>query len=131
MDLRDNIQEEKKKLSDLNIDTFGEIMDGVIRKSDCRLMVYKDAGSEEWQIRGAGCGAVMDFYIFINALEPIYLQMLKEMKGMIDAKLLAESLSDLLKGSLIDAAKKQEEGQYGTERQTAEEESAAENADDL
>ena len=106
MDLRENIKQEKKKLADLDIDTFGEIMNGVIEKSECGLMVTKEAGSNDWKVLGAGCGAVMDFYIFLSALGPIYLKMLQEMKGGIDAKLLAEKLTEVLKDTLIEEAEK-------------------------
>ena len=109
MDLRTNLRNElpgKKK--ELNLENFGEIMDEIISKSKLGLMVMKEENSEEFIVKGAGCGAVMDFYIFLNAIQPIFLQMLKEMKYMIDADLLAESLCEELRKTLVKAAEEEE-----------------------
>ena len=64
---------EKKQL---NLDTFGEIMDEFIHKNKIGLMVLKEADSDDWEVTGVGMGYVMDFYVFLNALEPLYLKML-------------------------------------------------------
>ena len=56
---------EKKK--ELNPDTFGEIMDEFIRESACEMVIHKEEGADFFQVEGAGCGAVVDFYIFMNA----------------------------------------------------------------
>lgn len=90
----------------LNLDTFGEIMDKFIHENKVGLMVLKEADSDDWEVTGVGMGAVTDFYIFLNALEPIFISMLEQMKGQIKAEKLAESLSDLLKQCMIDAAEK-------------------------
>ena len=106
MNLRENINKNMNP-KELNLDTFGEIMDAFIKKSACGVAVYKEEDSEEWKIEGAGCGAVMDFYIFTNGIEPIFLKMLDEMKHQIDAEKLAETLTDILKEALIAAAKEE------------------------
>lgn len=109
MNLKDSIRREgpemKKKALDLG--TFGDLMDGVIRRSDVGLLIKKKAGEAEWTVSGAGCGAVMDFYIFLNALEPIFLRMLKEMEragGAPDAERLAGELCGVVKETLVSAA---------------------------
>lgn len=91
----------------LNLETFGEIMDRFIHQNKMGLMITKDADSDDWDVAGAGMGAVLDFYIFLNAIGPIYQRMLKEMeiKDRIDAEKLAESLTDLIREDLINAAK--------------------------
>ena len=94
----------EQKQKHLDLDTFGEIMDDFIHKSKVGLMVLKEANSDDWEVTGVGMGAVMDFYIFLNALEPIYLAMLEQMEGRMDAEKLAESLSDLMKECMITAA---------------------------
>lgn len=94
----------EQKQKHLDLDTFGEIMDDFIHKNKVGLMVLKEADSDDWEVTGVGMGAVMDFYIFLNALEPIFLEMLEQMKGRIDAEKLAESLSDLMKECMITAA---------------------------
>ena len=94
----------EQKQKHLDLDTFGEIMDDFIHKNKVGLMVLKEADSDDWEVTGVGMGAVMDFYIFLNALEPIYLAMLEQMEGRMDAEKLAESLSDLVKKCMITAA---------------------------
>ena len=94
----------EQKQKHLDLDTFGEIMDEFIHKNKVGLMVLKEADSDDWKVTGVGMGAVMDFYIFLNALEPIYLAMLEQMEGRMDAEKLAESLSDLMKECMITAA---------------------------
>ena len=95
-----------QKQKPIDLDTFGEIMDDFIHKNKLGLMVLKEADSDDWEVTGVGMGAVMDFYIFLNALEPIYLAMLEQMEGRMDAEKLAESLSDLMKECMITAAEK-------------------------
>ena len=80
MDLKQSIKEKMPDPKKLDLDSFGEIMDEAVKASKCGLMIYKDAGSTEWQYKGAGCGAVMDFYIFLNGLTPIFEKMLSEMR---------------------------------------------------
>lgn len=95
-----------QKHKHLDLDTFGEIMDEFIHKNAVGIAVTKEADSDDWKVTGVGLGAVMDFYIFLNALEPIYLEMLEQMNGQMDTEKLAEALSDLMKKSMIEAAKK-------------------------
>lgn len=93
-----------QKQKHLDLDTFGEIMDDFIHKNKVGLMVLKEADSDDWEVTGVGMGAVMDFYIFLNALEPIFVTMLEQMKGEIEVEKLAESMSELLKRYMIAAA---------------------------
>ena len=82
MELRDTVKAGlKEEHKHLDIDSFGEIMDGFIKKSKVGLLVYKAENEEDFHVQGAGVGAVMDFYIFLNALAPIFEQMMAEMDG--------------------------------------------------
>ena len=93
-----------QELQRLNLDSFGQIMDGFIEQSKCGLAVTKEEGETEWTVHGSGCGAVMDFYIFLNALEPIYLEMLDQMGGEIDPEKLADVLSEEMRKCMLAAA---------------------------
>ena len=101
--LRKNAQDGGKRL---DLDTLGEIMDEFIHKSKVGLLVTKEEETDEWHVEGVGCGSVVDFYIYLNALEPIYLQMLKDMRGQMDAEMLADALTELMHKTLITAAGK-------------------------
>ena len=96
---------EKKQL---DLETFGEIMDEFIHKSKVGLMIMKEENSDDWEVTGVGMGSVMDFYVFLNALEPLYLKMLKEMNNEIDGEKLANSLTDLIREGMIRAAEEAE-----------------------
>lgn len=87
-----------------DIETFGEIMDKFIHENKVGLMVLKEENSDDWQVTGMSMGAVIDFYVFLNALAPIYTAMLDQMRGQMDGVMLAESLTDLMKKELIAAA---------------------------
>lgn len=110
MDLRSNLRQGEQELrKHLDLDTFGGIMDEFIEKSKVGLLITKEENSKEWKVQGAGCGAVLDFYIFLNAVEPLFLRMLKEMgKHEVDVEQLAEALTGLLKESMIEAAAEEE-----------------------
>ena len=110
MDLRSNLKQGAQELrKHLDMDTFGGIMDELIEKSKVGLLITKEENSKEWKVQGAGCGAVLDLYIFLNAVVPLFLRMLKEMgKHEVDVEKLAEALTGLLKESMIAAAAEEE-----------------------
>ena len=112
MTLRENINDRKGELEGLNLETFGEMMDKVIEASRLGLLVKKEEGETEFDVLGAGCGAVMDFYIFLNALPVLFEKMLEELnhqlKGQqLEAEKLAEVLCEEMKKELIKAAKEE------------------------
>lgn len=110
MNMRDKFYQKKDEVKMLDLETFGEIMDKVIHESKVGILVCKEANSDDWKVKGAGCGAVMDFYIFLNAMIPIYRQMLEDMQGEMDKELLANSLADLMREGLLAAGEEQEGG---------------------
>ena len=113
MDLKERIRTRVgDKPERFDIDTFGAVMDECINASAVGLLVKKDADGE-WEIHGAGCGAVLDFYIFLNALGPIFENMVEEMGGIkhLDAKHVAEALAEEMKKEMIHTAREMEEHQ--------------------
>ena len=88
----------------LDLDTFGEVMDKFIHENAVGIAVTKKANSDDWKVTGMEMGAVMDFYIMLNALRPIFLDMLEQMHGQMDAEKLAESLADVLEKDMVAAA---------------------------
>ena len=111
--LRDTMRKANaEEVQRLDLDSFGKIMDEFIQKSKVGLAVTKEEGDETWTVHGAGCGAVLDFYIFLNAMEPIFLNMLDEMDrcGGIKEEEFASALCDVMEQSLIEAAKERSSG---------------------
>lgn len=110
-DLRENMNAEQESLRHLDLETFGEIMDDMIHKSRVGLLVTKEENSDAWQLHGAGYGAVLDFYILLNTLQPIFLQMLEELGRKADEneEMLAKALCQELEKDLIQAAKEKKQ----------------------
>lgn len=113
MELQDTIRKSNQdELKKLDIDTFGQIMDGFIEESKAGLAITKEEGEKEWTIHGSGCGAVIDFYIYLNGLDPIFRNMLAEMEklGGVKAEKLVDALLKEMRKGMIAAAKDYEEG---------------------
>lgn len=110
MDLQENLRKKMDTMEKkLNLDTFGKAMDTIIEASRVGLLVTKAENSKAWKVDGAGCGAVMDFYIILSAIEPIFMQMLKEMEEhgfSLEVENTAEAMAELIKDTLIGAAQK-------------------------
>ena len=63
---------------ELNLDTFGEIMDKFIHENEIALLVSKEAMTDDWRVReNTGCGPVMQLHILLNALSVVLTDMLR------------------------------------------------------
>ena len=109
MTLRQTIKSHEKELKGLNIDTFGEVMDEFIQASRLGMLITKEKNTKDFNVQGVGCGAVMDFYIFLNALPVLFRKMLEEMDHKLEAEKLAEALCAEMRKTLIETAKEEEE----------------------
>ena len=64
---------ERDEMAELNIDTFGEIMDDFIEKNHIQMLIDIPEGTNEPQIKdNAQLGGVVQFYILLTAMKPIY-----------------------------------------------------------
>ena len=115
MELRETMRKNQGELRKLDLESFGEIMDEFIEQSAVGIAVSKEEGEKVWTIHGAGCGSVIDFYIYLNGMEPIFLAMLDEMErvGGIEAEKLVDSLLGELRKGLLEAAKEHEKEKKG------------------
>ena len=110
MDLQENLRRNKGAIMQLDLDSFGKIMDDFIEKSRIGLLVTKTENSKKWKVEGVGCGAVMDFYVLLNAMEPIFLRMIDEMKASkigINVEKTAGAMAEMIRETLIRAGKKE------------------------
>ena len=89
-----------------DLDKFGEMMDETIYMSSLAMVVSKGPESDEWHVQGQK-SAVLDLYIFLNALKPIYRAMLAEFREIgaveFEREELAEALGELLVDTLKEA----------------------------
>ena len=105
-ELLDSLAREKKQL---DLDTFGQIVDKFIHNSTIGVAVYKEEKTDDWQIDGAGLGPVIDFYVYLHGLEILIVEMLREMKRQdaeIDPEKLVPALMEVVSNGLLEAAKK-------------------------
>lgn len=88
-------------MAELNLDTFGEIMDKFINDAHVQLLIDMPEGTTDAVLKdNTGMGAVMQFYIILNAVETIYKDMLKQMDLNDSDDTLIDSLLNLLKESI-------------------------------
>lgn len=97
--LTDDVKE--NNMAELNLDTFGEIMDKFINDAHIQLLIDMPEGTTEARLKdNTGMGSVMQFYIILNAVEAIYKDMLNQMDIKDSDDALLDSLLDLLKQSI-------------------------------
>lgn len=88
-------------MAELNLDTFGEIMDKFINDAHVQLLIDMPEGTTDAVLKdNTGMGAVMQFYIILNAVEAIYKDMVKQMDLDDSDDTLIDSLLNLLKESI-------------------------------
>lgn len=119
--LDDNIRASRRELNvkakRLDLESFCDIMQRFIDKSKCGLLVTKEENSKEWKVQGAGCGNVMDFFIWLNALEVLYKGMLEEMEraGGIEVEKLADALSGMIRQDMVKIGEEYQKEKEGKE----------------
>lgn len=87
-------------MAKMSIDEFGEMMDQVIKDAPVKLLIDMPEGTTEAQLKdNMGMGAVMQFYIILNAVERIYADLCEQI-DLEDKELIADSLCNLLKESM-------------------------------
>ena len=80
----------------INIDTFGEIMDKFVKEAHVQLLIDLPEGTTEAKLKdNTGMGAVMQFYIILNAVEQIFQDICVQME-LEDTDKLADALCEML-----------------------------------
>lgn len=93
-------------MAELNMDTFGEIMDKFVKDAHVQLLIDMPEGTTKAKLKdNTGMGAVMQFYIILNAVEQIYQDMCEQMQ-LEDTDKLADALCEM-----FDECMKAEEGE--------------------
>ena len=67
-------------MSELNLDSFGEIIDRFLMDNEVQMLLTLPKGTIDVQVQdNTGLGSTVQFYILLNAIEPICDAMLKDM----------------------------------------------------
>ena len=107
-------------MKELNIDTFGEIMDKFIEDNPIQMLIEMPEGTIEPEIAdNVGMGSVIQFYILMHALEKVSSGMiLRQLKGMLDPTKIEDVIDgmlDLVKNSIM--SRLEQDGISGKERE--------------
>lgn len=94
-------------MAELDIDTFGEIMDKFMEDNPIQMFIEMPEGTIEPEITdNTQMGSVIQFYILLHALEKVTSEMiLRQLKGMLDpAKTedVIDGMLELVKSSVMD-----------------------------
>ena len=87
----------------LDLDTFGEIMDDIIKRSDIKLLIEMPEGTQEATVTGTGI-ATLDFYIQLNAIIPTLAQVIRDMggKATLDTEGGLDGVFEVMKHAIIE-----------------------------
>lgn len=67
-------------MGELNLDSFGEIIDRFLMDNKVQMLLTLPKGTLDVQVQdNTGLGSTVQFYILLNAIEPICDAMLKDM----------------------------------------------------
>ena len=94
------------KMAELNIDTFGKIMDEFIMKNPIQMLITMPEGTNEADVEdNTELGPVLQFYILLAAIKPIATKMF-ELMDIDEAgrKQVLDSLFDLLRKEIVEGA---------------------------
>lgn len=93
--------------SEMNLETFGEIMDKFIEDYNIQLVVEIPEGSSEPSvIDNTGLGSVMQFYILLSAMEKVIPEVLRMADTDPDKyEQLIDSILELMKEDIMDVLK--------------------------
>lgn len=87
----------------LDLDTFGEIMNDIIKRSDIKLLIEMPEGTQEATVTGTGI-ATLDFYIQLNAIIPTLAQVIRDMGGKeeLDVEGVLDGVFEIMKHDIIE-----------------------------
>lgn len=85
-------------MAELDIDTFGEIMDKFMEDNPIQMLIEMPEGTIEPEIAdNARMGSVIQFYILLHALEKVASEMIKvQLKGMLDPTKTGDMIDGML-----------------------------------
>jgi len=102
--LQKHLKEEQNKGTTFDLDSFGEIMDKFILENDVQMIVTLPAGEKTPKVvDNIGGGPVMTFYLLLNAIGPVFHDLLAICgpKAM-DKEKLADALLELVRADMLE-----------------------------
>lgn len=95
-------------MKEFNIDTFGEIMDEFLKRAPVQMLIEMPEGTIEPEITdNVGLGGVVQFYILLQSLCPIYKEMHDKFLDHSRHEQFIDGLLAVIKSDLMDVAKEE------------------------
>ena len=95
-------------MSKLSFDTFGEIIDNFLKKAHVQMLIEMPEGTIEPEIDdNVGLGGVVQFYILLQALKPIYKSIHDDILDHSKHEHFIDALLALVKKDLMDVAEEE------------------------
>lgn len=93
----------------LDIDAFGKIMDELIERHDVKMLISMPAGTQEAEIQdNLGCGGVVQFYILLSAIKPIYQNIVSPLLADEKEEDFVDTILSFVKNDLLEIPKEDE-----------------------
>ena len=93
----------------MDIDEFGEIIDGFLKDNHIQMLIDIPEGTLEPEIKdNADMGGVIRFYIMLHGLKATFRNVLEEMKDMLDPEKkedMIDGILELVKRELLEDTK--------------------------
>ena len=95
----------------LDIDTFGEIMDRMIREEDVQILIEMPAGTTDAEIStNMPGGGTVELYLLLAAI-PTAVKHLVKILGKLDPEPLADGICELVRQDLVDAIREAQDAE--------------------
>lgn len=106
--LQKHIKEEREKGKELNLDTFGEIIDAFLDANDCQMLITIPKGTNRPEVKeNMGIGPIGALYFILKAITPItndIFNMFDKRGGeAFEKEKLADAICDLVKQEILEA----------------------------
>ena len=101
-------KELKDKKPELNLDTFGEIIDKFIEENDCKMLIEFPAGKKDPIVTdNMGAGPVLAVYFILKAITPtlrdLFTMLSESGSEAFDKEKLADSILEMVKAEIMEA----------------------------
>lgn len=98
---------EKANRNELNIDSFGAIVDEFLDNNDCQMLITFRKGNPVPEVTdNMGGGPVLTFYFILKAITPTFAELCNLISGKgtegFDKEQLANALCELVKAEIMD-----------------------------
>ena len=98
----------KENLRELDLETFGSIMDDFIKDFDCKMLIEFPKGNKDPVVKdNMGGGPVLAFYFILKAITPtlrdLFAMLSEKGSESFDKEKLADTMLEMVKAEIMEA----------------------------